>query len=286
MSGFEEIKERQRHMWTVGDFAKVATRTVPAAEAIVERLGIGAGERVLDVATGTGNGALVAAGRGARVSGLDLTPKLLGIAAERAAAAGAEIDFVEGDAEALPYDDDSFDAVISMFGVMFAPNQQQAADELVRVCRPGGRIGVAAWTPAGSVGQLFMLLAQHLPPPPEGFQPPILWGLEDHVRGLFAASGATITCTPRAGPLRRRLGRSLDRRGGTAARAAHPRPRGARAGGPLGGGAGEARRADRRRQPGDRRLAPARARVPALGDRAARLSPAVPGSGRPLTLAP
>ena len=200
MSGFEEIKERQRHMWTVGDFAKVATRTVPAAEAIVERLGIGAGERVLDVATGTGNGALVAAGRGARVSGLDLTPKLLGIAAERAAAAGAEIDFVEGDAEALPYDDDSFDAVISMYGVMFAPNQQQAADELVRVCRPGGRIGVAAWTPAGSVGQLFMLLAQHLPPPPEGFQPPILWGLEDHVRGLFAASGATVTCTPERVP--------------------------------------------------------------------------------------
>jgi SAM-dependent methyltransferase len=195
MSGFEEIKERQRHMWTVGDFAEVATRTVPAAEAIVERLGIGAGDRVLDVATGTGNGAIVAAERGARASGLDLTPKLLGIATERAAAAGLEIDFVEGDAEALPYDDE-FDAVISMFGVMFAPNQQVAADQLVRVCRPGGRIGVAAWTPAGSVGQLFMLLAQHLPPPPEGFQPPILWGVEDHVRRLFAASGAAVTCTP------------------------------------------------------------------------------------------
>jgi SAM-dependent methyltransferase len=196
MSGFEEIKDRQRHMWTVGDFPEVATRTVAAAESVVDRLGIEAGERVLDVATGTGNGALLAAERGAAASGLDLTPKLLAVAAERAAAAGLEVDLVEGDAEALPYDDDSFDAVISMFGVMFAPDQQRAADELVRVCRPGGRIGVAAWTPAGSVGQLFMLLAQHLPPPPEGFQPPILWGVEDHVRSLFAADGLGVTCTP------------------------------------------------------------------------------------------
>ena len=195
MSGFEEIKERQRRTWTVGDFPKIAERTVPAAGMLVERLGIGAGERVLDVATGTGNGALIAAERGAVVSGLDLTPKLLAVAAERAAAAGVEIDLVEGDAEALPYEDDSFDAVISMFGVMFAPNQQQAAAELARVCRPGGRIGVTAWTPTGSIGQLFMLLAQHLPPPPEGFQPPILWGVEDHVRGLFAATGATLTCS-------------------------------------------------------------------------------------------
>jgi len=195
MSGLEEIKTRQREMWTVGDFPQVATRTVPAAETIVERLGIGAGERVLDVATGTGNGALLAAERGAVASGLDLTPKLLAVAAERAAAAGVEVDFVEGDAEALPWEGGSFDAVMSMYGVMFAPNQQRAADELVRVCRPGGRIGVAAWTPAGAVGQLFMLLAQYLPPPPEGFQPPILWGMEDHVRSLFAASGATVTCT-------------------------------------------------------------------------------------------
>lgn len=195
MSGFDEIKARQREMWTVGDFPEIATRTVPAAEAIVARLGIGAGERVLDVATGTGNGALLAAERGAAASGLDLTPKLLGVAAGRAAAAGVEIELVEGDAEALPWEDDSFDAVISMYGVMFAPDQQRAADELVRVCRPGGRIGVAAWTPAGSVGQIFMLLAGYLPPPPEGFQPPILWGDPEHVRGLFAASGATVTCT-------------------------------------------------------------------------------------------
>lgn len=195
MSAFQEVKDRQRRMWTVGDFPDIAKRTVPAAAAVVERAGIAAGEKVLDVATGSGNGALLAAERGAVVSGLDLTPKLLTVAAERAAAAGFEIDFVEGDAEALPYEDGSFDAVISMFGVMFAPNQQRAADELTRVCRPGGRIGIAAWTPAGEVGQMFMLLAQHLPPPPEGFQPPILWGVEDHVRGLFAATGASVTCT-------------------------------------------------------------------------------------------
>ena len=148
-----------------------------------------------EIVAGSGNGALLAAERGATVSGLDLTPKLLAVAAQRAEAAGVEIDFTEGDAEALPYEDDSFDAVSSMYGVMFAPNQQQAADELVRVCRPGGRIGVAAWTPTGSVGRLFMLLVPYLPPPPEGFQPPILWGVEDHVRELFAASGATITCS-------------------------------------------------------------------------------------------
>lgn len=197
MSAFDEIKQRQRHMWTVGDFARIAARTVPAAEAIVDRLAIERGERVLDVATGTGNGALIAAERGAVASGLDLTPKLLAIAAERAAAAGVEIDLVEGDAEALPYADDSFDAVISMFGVMFAPDQLRGASELVRVCRPGGRIGVAAWTPEGTIGQLFMLLSQYMPPPPEGFQPPVLWGVEDHVRDLFAASGATVACTRR-----------------------------------------------------------------------------------------
>jgi len=194
MSAFDEIKDRQRHMWTVGDFTKIASRTVQAAEGIIDRLDIGAGDRVLDVATGTGNGALIAAERGAETSGLDLTPKLLGIAAERAAAAGVEVDLVEGDAEALPYDDASFDAVISMYGVMFAPNQKQAAAELVRVCRPGGRIGIAAWTPEGTIGKLFMLLAQYMPPPPDGFQPPILWGVEDHVRELFADAGA-VTCT-------------------------------------------------------------------------------------------
>lgn len=200
MSAHDEIKARQRRMWTVGDFPDIAKRTVPAAEAVIERLGISAGEKVLDVATGSGNGALLAAERGAIASGLDLTPKLVAVAAERAAAAGLEVDVVEGDAEALPYQDDSFDAVISMFGVMFAPDQQRAADELVRVCRPGGRIGVAAWTPAGMVGQMFILLAQHLPPPPEGFQPPILWGVEDHVRGLFAASGAQVSCTLESAP--------------------------------------------------------------------------------------
>ena len=263
MSGFEEIKERQRHMWTVGDFAKVATRTVPRRRRSSSGSASAPASRSSTSPPAPATGRWSPPGEEARVSGLDLTPKLLGIAAERAAAAGAEIDFVEGDAEALPYDDDSFDAVISMFGVMFAPNQQQAADELVRVCRPGGRIGIAAWTPAGSVGQLFMLLAQHLPPPPEGFQPPILWGLEDHVRGLFAASGATVACTPERVPfagdsVEAWIGEEEQRLGPLilAREALEPEGRWEEV-------RREAGRADRRREPGDRRLAPARARVPA-----------------------
>lgn len=190
MGGFDELKERQREMWTVGDFAEVAKRTERTAETLIDAIGVEAGRRVLDVATGTGNAAMVAAERGAAVTGLDLTPKLLGIAAERARDAGLEIELIEGDAESLPFADDSFDRVVSVYGVMFAPDQQRAADELWRVCRPGGRIGVCAWTPDGVIGQLFARLAMHLPPPPEGFQPPILWGMADRVRELFPAAAA------------------------------------------------------------------------------------------------
>ncbi len=188
MSGFEEIKQRQREMWTIGDFAEIAKRTEPAAATLVDSIGVEAGQDVLDVATGTGNAAIVAAQRGATSAGLDLTPKLLGIAAERAVEAGLEVELIEGDAEDLPFADDSFDRVLSIYGVMFAPNQQRAADELSRVCRPGGRIGVCAWTPAGVNGRMFALLAGHLPPPPEGFQPPVLWGVPDRVRELFPAA--------------------------------------------------------------------------------------------------
>lgn len=192
MSDLEEIKDRQRHMWTVGDFPEIATRIEAASEAVVDAVDAGPGDRLLDVATGTGNAALIAAGRGATVSGLDLTPKLLAVAAERAHEAGVEIDLAEGDAEHLPYADDSFDRVVSVFGVMFAPHQEQGAAEMLRVCRPGGRVGVCAWTPEGSTGQMFALLAKHLPPPPEGFQPPVLWGVEDHVRLLFEDAGGSI----------------------------------------------------------------------------------------------
>jgi SAM-dependent methyltransferase len=192
MSELDQIKDRQRQMWTVGDFPEIATRIESASESVVDAVGAAPGLALLDVATGTGNAAMIAASRGATVSGLDLTPKLLEVAAERAKAAGVEIDLVEGDAENLPYGDDSFDRVVSVFGVMFAPHQEQGAAELVRVCRPGGRIGVCAWTPEGMTGQMFGLLSKYLPPPPEGFQPPVLWGVEDHVRLLFEDAGGTI----------------------------------------------------------------------------------------------
>jgi len=192
MSDLEQIKVGQRRMWTVGDFPDIATRIEPASEAVVDAVGAGPGIRLLDVATGTGNAALIAAARGAAVSGLDLTPKLLEVAAARAVEAGVEIDLVEGDAENLPYPDDSFDRVVSVFGVMFAPHQERGASELVRVCRPGGRVGVCAWTPEGANGRMFALIGKHMPPPPEGFQPPVLWGVEDHVRLLFEDAGGTI----------------------------------------------------------------------------------------------
>jgi SAM-dependent methyltransferase len=186
MSGLDVIKDRQRHMWTIGDYAAIAEMIEEASEAAVDRVGAGEGKRVLDVATGTGNAALIAARRGASVAGLDLTPKLIEIAGQRARDAGVDAEFVVGDAENLPFDDDSFDCVTSVFGVMFAPHQQRAADELRRVCRPGGRIVTCAWTPAGLNGQMFALIGANMPPPPEGFQPPVLWGTEERVSELFA----------------------------------------------------------------------------------------------------
>lgn len=189
MTEFDQVKQRQREMWTAGDFASIAVTVEPASAELVERTATEAGQEVLDVATGTGNAAIIAAGRGATVTGLDITPKLLGIAAERARDAGIELELIEGDAEDLPFADDSFDRVLSVFGVMFAPNQQKAADELRRVCRPGGRIGTCAWTPGGLNGRMLMQLAAHLPPPPPGFLPPTLWGTRDRVRELLAGPG-------------------------------------------------------------------------------------------------
>jgi SAM-dependent methyltransferase len=183
-----EIKQRQRAMWSAGDYPDIARTIQPVADAVVEAAGVQAGERVLDVATGSGNAAITAARRGAQVTGLDLTPELLEVAKARAAADGVEIDFLQGDAEALPFDDDSFDRVTSVFGAMFAPDQQQAAAELLRVVRPGGTVAVAAWTPQGLNGQLFGTLAKYMPPPPEGFKPPVLWGMEDPVSALFAGA--------------------------------------------------------------------------------------------------
>jgi SAM-dependent methyltransferase len=153
---------------------------------ILSAVGVDGHHRVLDVATGTGNVALRAVRSGAKVTGLDLTPELLDIAAVRAAALGVEVEWIHGDAEALPFPDRSFDRVLSAFGIQFAPRHQMTVRELVRVCRPGGAIAVANWTPEGFVGQMFATLSPYLPPPPRFASPPLLWGSEEHVRELFS----------------------------------------------------------------------------------------------------
>ncbi len=187
------IKDGQRKMWTAGDYPEIARMLTSAAEAILERAEAGPGMSLLDVATGAGNVAIPAALGGASVTGLDLTPKLLGVARERAAEAGVEVSFVEGDAEELPFESDSFDRVTSCFGVMFAPRQELAAAELARVARPGGAIVLAAWTPEGLNGQMFKTVGSYMPPLPPGLKPPVMWGREDHVRSLFEPTGAELT---------------------------------------------------------------------------------------------
>jgi SAM-dependent methyltransferase len=188
MTELTEQKQQARAMWALGDYASVAYRLNKAGDDAVQAAQIGDGDTVLDVACGSGNATIPAAKTGAKVTGLDLTPELLEAGAANAAEAEVEVDWVEGDAEQLPFDDGGFDAVISVFGCMFAPDQAKAAAEIARVMKPGGHMGVCAWTPEGSVGQFFMTVAKHMPPPPEGFQPPILWGNEDHVRELFDAN--------------------------------------------------------------------------------------------------
>jgi len=181
-----ELKARHRAMWASGDYASmVETWLLPLGQRLVEACGIEPGMRVLDVAAGTGNASLPAAERGASVTASDLTPELLQVGRARAEAKGLELEWVEADAEDLPFEDGSFDVVMSGIGVMFAPHHQKAADELVRVCRPGGTIGLLSWTPEGMIGGLFALMGPYAPPPPPGAQPPPKWGGEEHVRGLF-----------------------------------------------------------------------------------------------------
>jgi len=189
----EGFKQGQRAMWTAGDYAEVAQRIAEVGEYVARRAGAGPGVELLDVATGSGNVSIPAARAGAKVTALDLTPKLLEVQAERAREAGVEVQLVEGDAEELPFAAASFDRVTSCFGVMFAPRQQVAAGELLRVVRPGGEIVVAAWTPESIVGRLFRVTASYMPPPPEGLQPPVLWGVEEHVRGLLGAEGVELS---------------------------------------------------------------------------------------------
>jgi ubiquinone/menaquinone biosynthesis C-methylase UbiE len=171
-------------MWGSGNYAAVAERISDVGELVVERAGVAPGMELLDVACGAGNATIPAAREGARVTGLDFSPDLLAIARERAADAMVEVDWVEGDAQELPFDDARFDRVISTFGHMFAPDHERTAAEMTRVCRPGGLIAVACWPPDGAIGRMYRTTAELLPPPPGG-QPPNLWGTEDHIRKLL-----------------------------------------------------------------------------------------------------
>lgn len=180
------LKSRLRATWMAGDFGQIARYTARAAEDFVGRLKIAPGMRVLDVACGTGNTAIPEARAGARVIGVDIAPNLLEQARARAAEESLDIDFREGDAEHLEFADGSFDAVVTMFGAMFAPRPELVAAEMLRVCRPGGMIAMANWTPAGFVGQMFKLTAKHVSPPAD-VPPPVLWGDESTVRKRLEA---------------------------------------------------------------------------------------------------
>jgi SAM-dependent methyltransferase len=184
-----ELKARHRAMWASGDYpSMVETWLLPLGPRLVEASGIGPGMRVLDVAAGTGNASLPAAQAGADVTASDLTPELLEAGRQRADAAGLTLAWAEADAEHLPFEDASFDVVISAIGAMFAPHHQQTANELTRVCRPGGTIGLLSWTPEGMIGALLRTIGPFAPPPPPGAQPPPLWGSEAHLTGLFGAA--------------------------------------------------------------------------------------------------
>jgi SAM-dependent methyltransferase len=181
-----ELKARHRAMWASGDYpSMVETFLLPLGPRLVEAAGIAPGMRVLDVGAGTGNASIPAAHRGATVTASDLTPELLEIGRRRAEGAGVELEWAEADAERLPFEDASFDVVISSIGAMFAPMHRAVADELVRVCRRGGTIGLLNWTPEGMIGALFRTMGPFAPAPPPGAQPPPLWGSEGHVRELF-----------------------------------------------------------------------------------------------------
>ena len=193
---FAVIKSRQQAAWASGDYAVIGTTLQLVGELLAEASDLRHDERVLDVAAGNGNATLAAARRGCRVTSTDYVGSLLERGAARAAAEHLDVDFRTADAEALPFDDAQFDAVLSTFGVMFTPDHVQAAAEMQRVCRPGGRIGLANWTPDSLVGKMFKTLGRHLPPP-AGLQPPSLWGTEAHLRKLFGERAARIAITPR-----------------------------------------------------------------------------------------
>jgi ubiquinone/menaquinone biosynthesis C-methylase UbiE len=185
------VKAKQQAAWSSGDYSVVGTTLQIVGEALCEAVDLRSVERVLDVACGNGNAALAAARRFAHVTGIDYVPALLSRAASRAAADGVTLDLREGDAEALPFPDGAFDVVLSTFGVMFAPDQERSARELLRVCRHGGRIGLANWTPDGFVGQMFKVVGAHVPPP-AGLRGPALWGTEPRLAELFGAESREL----------------------------------------------------------------------------------------------
>src|SRR5215216_1081784 len=178
------VKNRQQAAWSSGDYAVIGTTLAITGELLCEAIDLRAGERVLDVAAGNGNATLAAARRWADVTSTDYVAALLERGRAKAAAERLSVTFQEADAEQLPFADSSFDAVLSVFGVMFTPNQEQAAQELLRVCRPGGTIGLANWTPEGFIGQVFRTIGKYLPPP-AGVKPPALWGTEQRLNQLF-----------------------------------------------------------------------------------------------------
>jgi SAM-dependent methyltransferase len=181
-----ELKARHRAMWAFGDYPAVATQLIPElGQVLVEACGIGPGDRVIDIAAGSGNASVPAALAGADVVATDLTPELLEAGRVAAERDGVRLAWQEADAEALPFAAGEFDAALSVVGIMFAPHHAASADELVRVVRPGGTIGLVSWTPEGFIGQMFATMKPFAPPPPPGVQPPPLWGREDHVRGLL-----------------------------------------------------------------------------------------------------
>ena len=184
---FEAIKARQQGTWSAGNYAVIGTTLQLTGETLCESVDVAAGEKVLDVAAGNGNASLAAARRGCEVTATDYVPALLDGTTARAASEGLTIEVREADAEAMPFADSTFDVVLSTFGVMFTPNQERAADELVRVCRPGGRIGLTNWTPEGFVGQMFKIVGRYAPPP-AGLRSPLEWGTEDRLSDLFGSN--------------------------------------------------------------------------------------------------
>jgi ubiquinone/menaquinone biosynthesis C-methylase UbiE len=190
----ETLKTRLKTTWEAGDFSEIAKHIETAAEGFVNRLDIKPGTKVLDVACGNGNLAVAAARKGAEVTGIDIADNLVEAAKKRAQAEGLNIKFEQGDAEALPYDDNSFDVVVTMFGAMFAPRPDVTASELVRVCKPGGTIAMANWTPTGFAGQMFKLATKYVPPP--DMPSPVLWGVPDEVTKRFGDRVTDLKMTP------------------------------------------------------------------------------------------